>query len=81
MIFKPLASVNTTQIWKSRYLAVQEILVRLSGRAEQGCKAERAPVCYIDTGSRELVLDTADDEASLVLVVSKPAGHLRTKIW
>ncbi len=81
MIFKPLASVNTTQIWKSRYLAVQQILVSLSGSAEQGCKAERAPVCYIDAGSRELVLDTADDEASLVLVVSKPAGHLRTKIW
>jgi hypothetical protein len=34
----------------------------------------------MDAGSRKLILNTADDQASLVLVVSKPAGHLYLKM-
>ncbi len=39
----------------------------------------RVPVCSIDAGGRKLVLDTADFEASLVLVIREPAGHLRQR--
>ncbi len=38
-------------------------------------KADRLPVCNICTG-RKLILHTADDEASLVLMIREPAGHL-----
>jgi hypothetical protein len=40
----------------------------------------RLPVCDIDAGGGKLVLDPADYEASLVLVIGVPISYLSLKI-